>query len=49
MKLQLAEIWGGYAVALYDSLAESFMGMPVSLEATFGEPASWRAARLLRT
>lgn len=33
----LAEIWGGYAVALYDSLAESFMGMPVSLEATFGE------------
>jgi hypothetical protein len=32
----LAEIWGEYAVRLYDSLAESFIGLPVSREATFG-------------
>lgn len=33
----LAEIWGGYAVRLYDSLAESFIGLLVSREATFGD------------
>jgi hypothetical protein len=34
---RLAEIWGQYAAALYDSLAESYRGLPVDAEALFGE------------